>query len=940
MLQFPAQFLLAFIRLGFCLCAPLVAMPPLWAETANEPSDWQGPAEAVVAPTRIAWCCALSPDESWTAACYGHFQGDVGRLRVWDMKTGKVRWEARESRGIRRVAISPDGTLVASGNYGGEIHLRDATTGEVRKKFGGTGGSTECVSYSADGRQLVSCGNRRTVRIWDVTTGQMLKTLDGHTDAAYGAQFSPDGTLIVSHSRDRSVRIWNVADGSTRHVFSHPEEVYAAIFLAGGKRVATACADGQVRVFDADSGALVRALPPFSKEQTFATALAASGDARLLAAGDGTRIRIWDTANWEAVATLEEQRTLTWGLVFSRDAKTLISSGSDSSIRIWDVTTRKQRSEFPAPADETKGAGRVRALAIAPNGRLMAIADGSNQVELRPLATPDRVRKIDMGDAVSSIVFAPDGKSLATAGGALRLWDAEQGAPRGNSMGDASAVTWSPDGKRLASGSIDGKVCLWDPITAKKIATLEGHTALVLAVAFSPDGKRLVSGGADFTARIWDVDMQAVVAVLQGHAADVNAVAFTPDGKGVATASNDGSAKLWDASSFRQRYTLAHQEAVRSLAFSPDGQTLATGSEQGGIRLWNTARGTQRRRLPGHFGSVTAIDFLADGSGLLSGGVDQSVRLWRTAAPAVRALAMLPAHAPEALSAAFSPDGKWLITSGADMKVAIRDPAGGSIHRLLSGHTARVSRVAISPDSTLVASASGDGTVRVWSMLREEQVGMFPAWREKFAAARAVAFSADGRIVASGADDGIVKLWIVGEQKEVRVLDEQPLPVTGLAFYGGSLASSTGDWRNNQRPGELRLWEVASGRELALLKGHASEIKCVAIDPKGRLLASTASNGDVRLWDLVDRTELRTIRPDSMSGSLAFSSDGQWLAMGHFSGSVTLWDVRDGVLIERYVGHSKGVPGIAFSPDGKTIATTGTDGKLGLWPVAAQAATK
>src|SRR2546421_11631116 len=153
MLHRPAQFLQAFLRLTLWLCAALAAAPQLRAQTANEPSDWQGPAEVIVAPTRIGWFCAFSPDESWIAACYGHFQGDIGRLRVWDTKTGKVRWEVREIRGIRRVAISADGTLVASGNYGGEIHLRDAATGEVRKKFGNTGGSIECVSFSADGRQ-------------------------------------------------------------------------------------------------------------------------------------------------------------------------------------------------------------------------------------------------------------------------------------------------------------------------------------------------------------------------------------------------------------------------------------------------------------------------------------------------------------------------------------------------------------------------------------------------------------------------------------------------------------------------------------------------------------------------------------------------------------------------------------------------------------------
>src|SRR5262249_14165224 len=136
-----------------------------------------------------------------------------------------------------------------------------------------------------------------------------------------------------------------------------------------------------------------------------------------------------------------------------------------------------------------------------------------------------------------------------------------------------------------------------------------------------------------------------------------------------------------------------------------------------------------------------------------------------------------------------------------------------------------------------------------------------------------------------------------------------------------------------QRAGEIRLWDVGTGNELAQLRGHNSEIKCLSIDASGKLLASTAANRDVRLWNLADRTELRTIRLDTVSGSLDLSPDGKRLAIGQYSGEVTLWDVANGTIIERFAGHTKGIPGIAISPDGKRIATTSTDGKLGLWPV-------
>jgi WD40 repeat protein len=916
----------------------LMATFSLKAQTASDPIDFEGPAEVVVAPSQIAWCSAWSPDEQSIATCYGFFQGgEIGRLRVWDPKSGKVKWEARESRGIRRAVFSPDGSLLASCNWGNAINFRDAATGELRKSMKNTGTPIECISFSSDGRRLVSGDNSRTMRIWDVATGQVLKTIEGQTNVNYGVQFSPDDTLLVAHGRDRSVRIWRVDDGQPLHVFMHPREVNDAIFLPDGKQTATVCADGQVRIFNVDSGELVIALPPSSPEEADATAIAVSRDGKFLAASNTSGIRIWKMGTWKVVATLKEQPTHSSGLAFSTDAKTLISSDWSSAVRVWDVPTESKRLEFLLPPEMQFGAGRLRALAISPDGKLLAAAAGGNLVELRERRSGEVIRTLAAQDVITGVAFAPSGKTLATAGGSLRLWDVERGAAVGPPLGEANVLAWSPDGKLLAGGGSDKVVRLWDAATSKPIAALEGHRAEILALAFSPDGKRLLSASGDFTARVWDIEKQTTVATLQGHAAAINAVAYAADGKTLATASNDGTARLWGVTGYRPLATLAHQEPVVRVTFSPGGQTLITGGEKGTIRLWNTAAGTPRKQLAGHTDAVTGLVILPDGSGLVSGSADQSIRFWKAAPPALPALAMLPAHGPEALSVAFSPDGKWLITGGADKTVAIRDPASGSIRRVLRGHTNRVTKTAVSPDSKLIASVSGDGTVRVWSIQRGEQDAMYNAWHEKFAAGRSVAFSSDGRFLASGADDGAIKLWSVTEQKEVRVLEEQSLPITCLAFSkdGAVLISSTGDWRNNQQPGELRLWDVASGQESARLTGHASEIKCIAVDPTGTLLASTAARNEVKLWNLTDRSELKTIRLDSLSGSLAFSPDGKRLAMGHYNGSITLWDVPGMALVQRYAGHTKGIPGIAFHPDGKLLATTSTDAKLGLWPVLA-----
>lgn len=302
------------------------------------------------------------------------------------------------------------------------------------------------------------------------------------------------------------------------------------------------------------------------------------------------------------------------------------------------------------------------------------------------------------------------------------------------------------------------------------------------------------------------------------------------------------------------------------------------------------------------------------------------------------ALVSLPDHGTEAHSAAFSPDGKWLVTTGVDRMIAIRDPVTGAIRRVLRGHSNRVYRAAVSPDGKTLATVGSDGTARIWSIERGEQTGMFRAGQQKVVAARAVAISPSD-VVASGADDGTIKLWNTKDQTEQQ-LEMQPLPVTSVAFSpdGTMLASTTGDWRNYRMPGEVRLWDVATGKVLASLPGFTSEIKCLAIDPTGKLLATSSSDRVVRLWDLASRQEVRMARLNSAGTSVAFSHDSTRLAFGEHLGGVSVWSVPGLKLATRYTGHAKAVSGISFSPDDERLASAGHDGVISIWPASADKA--
>ena len=201
-------------------------------------------------------------------------------------------------------------------------------------------------------------------------------------------------------------------------------------------------------------------------------------------------------------------------------------------------------------------------------------------------------------------------------------------------------MAFSPDGKRLASGSEDKTVRLWDPATGASIGTLLGHSDWVRIVEFSPDGKRLASGSNEETVRLWDPATGASVGTLQGHSHWVRAVAFSPDGKRLASGSNDKTVRLWDpASGVSIGTLLGHSDWVWVVAFSPDGKLLVSGSYDMTVRLWDSATGALIGNLcnSGWFGDMA---FLPDGKRFASGSDDTNVRLWDINGTAIEAFAM------------------------------------------------------------------------------------------------------------------------------------------------------------------------------------------------------------------------------------------------------------------------------------------------------------
>jgi RNA polymerase sigma factor (sigma-70 family) len=443
---------------------------------------------------------------------------------------------------------------------------------------------------------------------------------------------------------------------------------------------------------------------------------------------------------------------------------------------------------------------------------------------------------------------------------------------------------------------------------------------------------------------------------------------FSGDGKVLACARLDNTIRLLEVPTGRELRRLGasqppdprRRDAVSCMAFAPGGKALAALRPGQGVVIWDVEKGEEIGRLNVDLQhEAAALAFAPDGKTLATGGVAQPVNLWEVATG--KELRQLAGHEGRAATVAFAPDGKTLASGGDDQTVRLWDVSTGKEVRRLRGHRNAVLAVAFAPDGKTLASVAADATVRVWDAAAGTELQRIDAARghPRPGAVRFLAFSPDGKTVALGRSDRTVRSWTVDDGREAARFEETPGEATPIALAPDGRTLALGHVAENVVPlgaappgGRIHFWDRLTGKELSPAEGHERGVHAVAFAPDGRTLATGSADRTVRLWETATGREVRRLVGHSGEVTvLAFAPDGRTLASASDNPTdrtISLWDVVTGAEVrqfrlnslqvpigkERFVAVQGGVHGLAFAPDGKTLAAVAWDRTVWLWDAA------
>jgi WD40 repeat protein len=609
--------------------------------------------------------------------------------------------------------------------------------------------------------------------------------------------------------------------------------------------------------------------------------------------------------------------------------------GDNGFVRVWDTTTRREVRAF-------RDSPELANATVSPDGKTLAGVVKDHAIVLRDIDTGRVIAYLRGHEKQAhSFNFTADGKRLVTASNekTVRVWDTATGEALRVIHVHAKGVAnmrISPDGRRVATGDqsrTNGS--LWDLDTGNKIADLPGHDCGMHGIDFNQKGDRFVSTQRfpSNDLRLWNAETGQLIAVMGRHSNRLTGIAFNSAGTRIASSSMDQTVMLWDGATGQALATLkGHNGQVHCVAFSPNGKRLISASQDHTIRLWDGDSGESLAVLTGHTASVIAAAFSADGSRIVSASSDGSVRIWDVSM--VENHGILRGHGAFVYSVAFSPDSERVVTAGWDGAVRIWDATTGTQQSGLDhGKNMIAVSVAMHPAGRMIATrvrkieSHANDAVVLWDLETGQELQRWHAPAHMWKDSR-VAFSPNGDLLASGCDGGEVRLWDMHTRKETAILRGHKDEIRDVAFSpDGKLLATAGEAADKT----IRIWDVARKEQVHLLEGHKDCVYTLAFSPDGKLLASGSTDRTTRLWDTATWREITALKQGTNVYGVAFTPDGSRLACAGADNSIHFWDVATHQEVAELRGHGDYVHAIAFSRDGARLASASGDFTARVW---------
>ena len=831
------------------------------------------------------------------------------------------------------------------------------------------------AAFSPDGTRVVTSSHDYTLMVWDTQSGKYLFTLDTGIRWYPSVTWSPDGKDILGCSYGE-IQFWSAETGNkTRKITSVRGQVNRIMYCNENKNIFY-LAENTVGLIEPETGEIIVS---FFISGIKVNAYSLSPDGNIIAVGgesEGNIISLWDVKNRKKLWDIAGHEGDITFLSFSPDGKTLASTSSDKTIKIWktDSIWGFETQTFRGHQDA------VRSVLWSPDGEKIITASLDNTIRVWETSTGQEITRITgHSSQVWTLELSPDKKQFlsGSADKTARLWNMDNWQ-QAQVFSAAAIANWcaaySPDGKRFVTGTENGLVTVWSTETGERLFTMSsGHTSIVRTAIYSHDGSFIVTGGDDTNVSIWDARDGKIITRLTNHLGAICSAAFTSDNRYLATGDSNSTIRIWDTSSWRSiRIISSLNNTIFSLSYSPDGKLLAAGigGKEKPFRIWETENWTELPGISEPSDTVYRLSFSPDGKTVALASFDRLVRLWDINNN--QKLWQQNVNNDSVYSLSFSPDGTRIIVGDNRKTVSEISALNGSKIRSLDGHEGPVFAATYRPDGKQILSSSFDGTSRLWDFYSGRELAIFSnylqnEWLTIVNKSYYIGSSNSSRHINIHNGRSITPFnsntrnlrnpdYITTNLKSSFLhtaessinnseTDVMLFPQLVLHSFSTHIAlSHDGKYlcRYDSTYNSIKIIDYENGRELKRITNSGSgyiSINHISFNKNNdKIITVSSSRREIRIWDVITGNEIKSVTENDFSiRSSAISRNGMYLVTGNTNGKITLWDLENAQIIKSWDApiedNNRAINSLAISSDNKYILSGSSDRIIRLWDI-------